>query len=90
MASRIAGSLVVGGSAFTISGGDDDAALQSNICAGCLDGGENAVAARAVDIANVGFKPHARGDAVDGAGKNIADADRGNRGDVACGLGSRF
>ena len=49
---------------------------------------ENAVAACGVNVADIGFEAHARGNAVDRAGKDFADADCGYSVDGAGGFGS--
>ncbi len=54
--------------------GDLDAAAGAHFFSCGGERGENAVAPRAIDVANVGRDHHARRDAVDRAGKHIADA----------------
>ena len=51
---------------------------------------DDAIAARAIRVANVGFKSHARGNAVDRAGKHFANADRGYGVDGAGGFRGGF
>src|ERR1700744_1074205 len=53
---------------------DADVALRCGLVACGLDCGENAIAAGGVDVADIDFKLDARGDGVDCAGKDFADA----------------
>ena len=89
-AARIAGSQVVGGSALTSSVVIGDAAAARNLSALLRQCVEHAVAAGAVDVANVGLHAHARGDAVDRAGKHIANANGADGIDCAGRFRRRF
>ena len=84
---RIAGRRRIGVDQFRR---DRDAAARSGFGACGAQVIEHAIAARAVDVANVGLKTHARRDAVDRAGKDLADADGGHGVDGAGRFGRCF
>ncbi len=89
-AARIAGSQVVGGSALINSVVILTPRRALTSFAIAAERSQNAIAARAIDVAHVGGDQHARRNAVHRAGKHFADAHCAYGVDGAGGLGRRF